>query len=162
MWRALSKRSFSFTYNLKQTAMKKLVFICLILSNYVHAQWSSMQRFEEFGIGNFYLFASREVDARRLIAETLNDNDMKGTIDFHKGANLFVNTAIQDAQNSEYVYVIHCIRGQKNGVPGYHIFCYYLENRYRYFYDITEPDGRISVIFDPTILSVSPNGSKKK
>lgn len=142
--------------------MKKLVFICLILSNYAHAQWSSMQRFEEFGIGNFYLFASREVDARRLIAETLNDNDMKGTIDFHKGANLLVNTAIQDAQNSEYVYVIHCIRGQKNGVPGYHIFCYYLENRYRYFYDITEPDGRISVIFDPTILSVSPNGSKKK
>ncbi len=158
----LSKRSFSFTHPFNTYAMKKLVFICLVLSNYVQAQWSSMQRFEEFGIGNFYLFASREVDARRLIAETFNDNDMKGMIDFHKGANLLLNVAVEDPQNSEFVYVVHCIRGQKNGVPGYHIFCYYLENRYRYFYDITEPDGRISVIFDPTILAVSPNGSKKK
>jgi hypothetical protein len=86
--------------------MKKLVFICLVLSNYVQAQWSSMQRFEEFGIGNFYLFASREVDARRLIAETFNDNDMKGTIDFHKGANLLLNVAVEDPQNSEFVYVV--------------------------------------------------------
>lgn len=141
--------------------MKKLVFICLVLSNYVQAQWSTMQRFEEFGIGNFYLFTQREVDARRLIAETLNDNDMKGSIDFHKGANLLLNLAVEDAQNSEYVYVVHCIRGNKNGVSGYHIFCYYLENRYRYFYDVSESEGRICVIFDPTILDVSPNGKKK-
>lgn len=141
--------------------MKKLLVICLVLTNYVQAQWSTMQRFEEFGIGNFYLFTQREVDARRLIAETLNDNDMKGSIDFHKGANLLLNLAVEDAQNSEYVYVVHCIRGNKNGVSGYHIFCYYLENRYRYFYDVSESEGRISVIFDPTILDVSPNGKKK-
>lgn len=141
--------------------MKKLLVICLVLTNYVQAQWSSMQRFEEFGIGNFYLFTQREVDARRLIAETLNDNYMKGSIDFHKGANLLLNLAVEDAQNSEYVYVVHCIRGNKNGVSGYHIFCYYLENRYRYFYDVSESDGRISVIFDPSILDVSPNGKKK-
>ena len=96
--------------------MKKLLVICLVLTNYVQAQWSSMQRFEEFGIGNFYLFTQREVDARRLIAETLNDNGMKGSIDFHKGANLLLNLAVEDAQNSEYVYVVHCIRGNKNGV----------------------------------------------
>lgn len=141
--------------------MKKLLVICLVLTNVVQAQWSTMQRFEELGIGNFYLFTQREVDARRLIAETLNDNDMKGSIDFHKGANLLLNLAVEDAQNSEYVYVVHCIRGNKNGVSGYHIFCYYLENRYRYFYDVSESEGRISVIFDPTILDVSPNGKKK-
>lgn len=140
--------------------MKKLLVICLVLTNYVQAQWSTMQRFEEFGIGNFYLFTQREVDARRLIAETLNDNDMKGSIDFHKGANLLLNLAVEDAQNSEYVYVVHCIRGNKNGVSGYHIFCYYMENRYRYFYDVSESEGRISVIFDPSILDVSPNGKK--
>lgn len=141
--------------------MKKLLVICLVLTNVVQAQWSTMQRFEEFGIGNFYLFTQREVDARRLIAETLNDNGMKGSIDFHKGANLLLNLAVEDAQNSEYAYVVHCIRGNKNGVTGYHIFCYYLENRYRYFYDVSESDGRICVIFDPTILDVSPNGKKK-
>ena len=141
--------------------MKKLLVICLVLTNYVQAQWSTMQRYEEFGIGNFYLFTQREVDARRLIAETLNDNGMKGSIDFHKGANLLLNLAVEDAQNSEYAYVVHCIRGNKNGVTGYHIFCYYLENRYRYFYDVSESDGRICVIFDPTILDVSPNGKKK-
>ena len=141
--------------------MKKLLVICLVLTNYVQAQWSTMQRFEEFGIGNFYLFTQREVDARRLISETLNDNGMKGSIDFHKGANLLLNLAVEDAQNSEYAYVVHCIRGNKNGVSGYHIFCYYLENRYRYFYDVSESDGRICVIFDPTILDVSPNGKKK-
>ena len=141
--------------------MKKLLVICLVLTNYVQAQWSTMQRYEEFGIGNFYLFTQREVDARRLIAETLNDNDMKGSIDFHKGANLLLNLAVEDVQNSEYVYVVHCIRGNKNGVSGYHIFCYYLENRYRYFYDVSESEGRICVIFDPTILDVSPNGKKK-
>lgn len=140
--------------------MKKLLVICLVLTNYVQAQWSTMQRFEEFGIGNFYLFTQREVDARRLIAETLNDNNMKGSIDFHKGANLLLNLAVEDAQNSEYVYVVHCIRGNKNGVSGYHIFCYYLENRYRYFYDVSESDGRISLIFDPSILDVSPNRKK--
>ena len=141
--------------------MKKLLVICVVLTNYVQAQWSTMQRYEEFGIGNFYLFTQREVDARRLIAETLNDNGMKGSIDFHKGANLLLNLAVEDAQNSEYAYVMHCIRGNKNGVSGYHIFCYYLENRYRYFYDVSESDGRICVIFDPTILDVSPNGKKK-
>ena len=141
--------------------MKKLLVICLVLTNYVQAQWSTMQRYEEFGIGNFYLFTQREVDARRLIAETLNDHGMTGSIDFHKGANLLLNLAVEDAQNSEYAYVMHCIRGNKNGVSGYHIFCYYLENRYRYFYDVSESDGRICVIFDPTILDVSPNGKKK-
>jgi hypothetical protein len=39
-----------------------------------------------------------------------------------------------------------------------------MENRYRYFYDITEDDGRISLIYDPGVIDVSPkkeNSSKK-
>ncbi|MFM6934472.1 MAG: hypothetical protein ACKOXP_03450 [Flavobacteriales bacterium] len=142
--------------------MKKILMSLLFMSHMAQAQWRSMQRFEEFGIGNFYLFTVREVDAKRLIAETLNDNDIKGSISFRKNSNLLFNFAIQDNQNSEYVYIIHCIRGVKNEVPGYHIFCYYMENRYRYFYDVSDPDGRISLIFDPSILNVSPNSKKNK
>lgn len=142
--------------------MKKILMSLLFMSHMAQAQWRSMQRFEEFGIGNFYLFTVREVDAKRLIAETLNDNDIKGSISFRKNSNLLFNFAIQDSQNSEYVYIIHCIRGVKNEVPGYHIFCYYMENRYRYFYDVSDPDGRISLIFDPSILNVSPNSKKNK
>jgi hypothetical protein len=142
--------------------MKKLLVICLVLSNWANAQWKSMQRFEEFGKGNFYLFTIREVDVKRHISEILNDNNLKGDVAFQKGANLFLNAAIQDPQNTEFVYIIHCISGSKNNIAGYHVFCYYMEKRYRYFYDITEPDARISVIYDPSIMDVSPNGSKKK
>jgi hypothetical protein len=142
--------------------MKKILVICLVLTNWAQAQWKTMQRFEEFGIGNFYLFTDREVDAKRLISETFNFNAMKLSLDFQKGANLLLNVAVVDPQNSEFVYVVHCIRGVRDEVPGYHIFCYYMENRYRYFYDVSESGGRLSVIYDPGILDVSPNGTKKK
>jgi hypothetical protein len=39
-----------------------------------------------------------------------------------------------------------------------------MENRYRYFYDVTEGEDRISLVYDPGILNVSPkkeNSSKK-
>lgn len=142
--------------------MKKLLVICLVLSNWANAQWKSMQRFEEFGKGNFYLFTIRDVDVKRHIAEILNDNNLKGDVAFQKGANLFLNVAIEDPQNSEFVYIIHCISGSKNNVSGYHVFCYYMENRYRYFYDVNEPDARISVLYDPSVMDVSPNRNKKK
>jgi hypothetical protein len=35
-----------------------------------------------------------------------------------------------------------------------------MENRYRYFYDITEGENRISLIYDPGVLDVSPNKDK--
>lgn len=142
--------------------MKKLLVICLVCSNWANAQLRTMQRFEEFGLGNFYLFANREADAKRILSETLNDNNFKGTFQFNKPDNLYFNYAIVDPNNHEFVYIIHGIRGNKNNVSGYHIFCYYMENRYRYFYDVAENEGRVSVIYDPSILDVSPNGSKKK
>jgi hypothetical protein len=35
-----------------------------------------------------------------------------------------------------------------------------MENRYRYFYDITENESRISLIYDPAITGLSPNQGK--
>jgi hypothetical protein len=140
--------------------MKKLLLIFLLASASAHAQWSVMQKYSEFGKGNYYLFASTEKDARRIILETLQDNQLSYDLVFKKGANLLLTTSIVDPLNSEYVYVIHSMRGQYYNKPGYHVFCYYMENRYRYFYDITEGENRISLIYDPGVLNVSHNKDK--
>ena len=79
--------------------MKKLLLIFLLASAGVHAQWSVMQKYSEFGKGNFYLFAATEKDARRIILETLQDNKLSYDIVFNKGANLFLSTAIVDPLN---------------------------------------------------------------
>jgi hypothetical protein len=136
--------------------MKIILIICLLSASIANAQWSVMQKYSEFGKGNFYLFADTEKDAKRIILETLNDNNFSYEVTFHKGSNLFFTAAILDPLNNEYVYVIHSIKGRYQGSTGYQILCYYMENRYRYFYDITEGDGRISLIYDPAILNVKP------
>jgi hypothetical protein len=140
--------------------MKKLLLIFLLASASANAQWSVMQKYSEFGKGNYYLFASTEKDARRIILETLQDNQLSYDLVFKKGANLLLTTAVVDPLNSEYVYVIHSMKGQYYNKIGYHVFCYYMENRYRYFYDITEGENRISLIYDPGVLNVSPNKDK--
>jgi hypothetical protein len=140
--------------------MKKLLLIILLASAGAHAQWSVMQKYSEFGKGNYYLFASTEKDARRIILETLQDNQLSYDLVFKKGANLLLTTAVVDPLNSEYVYVIHSMKGQYYNKIGYHVFCYYMENRYRYFYDITEGENRISLIYEPGVLDVSPNKDK--
>jgi hypothetical protein len=140
--------------------MKKLLLIFLLASASAHAQWSVMQKYSEFGKGNYYLFASTEKDARRIILETLQDNQLSYDLVFNKGANLLLTTAVVDPLNSEYVYVIHSMKGQYYNKSGYHVFCYYMENRYRYFYDITEGENRISLIYEPGVLDVSPNKDK--
>jgi hypothetical protein len=129
----------------------------LLAARSAHAQWSVMNKYAEFGIGNFYMFVPRETDAKRIIQETLQDNRLPYQVDFRKGKSLLFSTAFNDPLNNEYVYVVHSFKGRKNDVGGYHIFCYYMENRYRYFYDVEEIDGRISVIHDPAVLDVSPN-----
>jgi len=136
--------------------MKKILLILVLTASTAHAQWSVMQKYSEFGKGNFYLFADTEKDAKRIILETLNDNNFSYEVTFHKGSNLYFTAAILDPLNNEYVYVIHSIKGRYQGSTGYQILCYYMENRYRYFYDITEGDGRISLIYDPAILNVKP------
>ena len=73
--------------------MKKLLLIFLLASAGAHAQWSVMQKYSEFGKGNYYLFASTEKDARRIILETLQDNQLSYDLVFKKGANLLLTTA---------------------------------------------------------------------
>jgi hypothetical protein len=139
-----------------------LLFLAVVLlsAKTVNAQWSVMNKYTEFGIGNFYMFVQRETDAKRIIQETLQDNNLPYQVAFRKGKNLLLSNSFADPLNNEYVYVVHIMKGRKKDVTGYHIFCYYLENRYRYFYDVEEIDGRVSVIHDPAVLDVSPNQSR--
>ena len=66
-----------------------------------------MQKYEEFGKQTFYTFVPREVDAKRIILETLNDNQLSYDITFNKGSNLLNTISIVDPLNSEFVYIIH-------------------------------------------------------
>ena len=144
--------------------MKRYTIILALLLLYIptsQAQWLTMQKFEEFGKGNFYLFVKRESDAKRIILETLKDNNMDTDFSFGKGTNLILARSYIDPLNSEFVLVIHCVKSKQQNVMGYNIFCYYMENRYRYFYDITENESRISLIYDPAITGLWPNLGKK-
>ena len=144
--------------------MKRYTIILALLLLYIptsQAQWLTMQKFEEFGKGNFYLFVQRESDAKRIILETLKDNNMDTDFSFGKGTNLILARSYIDPLNSEFVLVIHCVKSKQQNVNGYNIFCYYMENRYRYFYDITENESRISLIYDPAVTGLSPNLGKK-
>ena len=143
--------------------MKRYTIILALLLLYIptsQAQWITMSRFEEFGKGNFFLFVQRESDAKRIILETLKDNNMDTDFNFGKGTNLILARSYIDPLNSEYVLVIHCVKAKHQEVFGYNIFCYYMENRYRYFYDITENESRISLIYDPAVTGLSPNQGK--
>ena len=144
--------------------MKRYTIILALLLLFIptsQAQWATMSKFEEFGKGNFFLFVQRESDAKRIILETLKDNNMDTDFSFGKGTNLMLARSYIDPLNSEFVLVIHCVKSKQQNVNGYNIFCYYMENRYRYFYDITENESRISLIYDPAITGLSPNLGKK-
>jgi hypothetical protein len=136
--------------------MKKLLLILVLSTSTAFAQWSVMQKYNEVGKGNYYLFAGSEKDAKRIILETLNDNQFGYDIVFNKGSNVLLTTSIVDPLNSEYVYIIHSIKGHYQDRGGYHILCYYMENRYRYFYDVTQGESRISLIYDPAVLNIKP------
>ena len=144
--------------------MKRYTIILALLLLFIptsQAQWATMSKFEEFGKGNFFLFVQRESDAKRIILETLKDNNMDTDFSFGKGTNLILARSYIDPLNSEFVLVIHCVKSKQQNVNGYNIFCYYMENRYRYFYDITENESRISLIYDPAVTGLSPNLGKK-
>ena len=144
--------------------MKRYTILLALLLLFIptsQAQWATMSKFEEFGKGNFFLFVQRESDAKRIILETLKDNNMDTDFSFGKGTNLILARSYIDPLNSEFVLVIHCVKSKQQNVNGYNIFCYYMENRYRYFYDITENESRISLIYDPAITGLSPNLGKK-
>ena len=144
--------------------MKRYTILFALLLLFIptsQAQWATMSKFEEFGKGNFFLFVQRESDAKRIILETLKDNNMDTDFSFGKGTNLMLARSYIDPLNSEFVLVIHCVKSKQQNVNGYNIFCYYMENRYRYFYDIKENESRISLIYDPAVTGLSPNLGKK-
>ena len=95
--------------------MKRNTLLIALLLLYIptsQAQWVTMQKFEEFGKGNYFLFVQRETDLKRIILETLKDNKMNTDFTFEKGSNLILSRAYLDPLNSEYVLVIHCVKAK--------------------------------------------------
>ena len=131
--------------------MRSLVFLFLIVSSYnLKAQFINMGGLNEFGAGNYFAHVKREVDAKRIITEKIKLNGISSKkLEFHSGRNLYFSSYMVNPLNTEFVYMINCIRTRK----GWDIWFYYIENRYRYFYDVTEVDGRFPVTYDPAILS---------
>lgn len=134
--------------------MKTTLSILLLFSQLAYGQWTVMQKYTEVGKGNFYLFARYEKDAKRIIQETLHDNHFKYNFDLYEIPGVLCAVSIIDPLNSEYVYIIHSFPGRQGDVPGFHILCYYMENRYRYFYDISNNEGRVSLLYDPGVVPV--------
>ncbi|MEN9421114.1 MAG: hypothetical protein RLZZ107_588, partial [Bacteroidota bacterium] len=48
----------------------KLLSLLILSSTIAKAQWTVMQKYSEYGKGNYYLFAATEKDAKRIILET--------------------------------------------------------------------------------------------
>ncbi len=131
--------------------MKTLIsFILLfIFSKNLSAQYVQMGNLNEFGKGNFYTHVKREVDAKRLIIEKIKLNGISPKkLEFYGGKSLYFASYYVNPLNTEFVYVINCLRTRN----GWDIWFYYIENRYRYFYDVTEFDGRYPVVYDPAVL----------
>jgi hypothetical protein len=121
----------------------------LFLSINLSAQYIQMGNLNEFGKGNYYVHVKREIDAKRLIIEKLKLNEISPKkLEFYGGKSLYFASYYVNPLNTEFVYVINCLRTRN----GWDIWFYYIENRYRYFYDITEFDGRYPVIYDPAVL----------
>jgi hypothetical protein len=108
-----------------------------------------MDNLNEYGKGNYFVHVSREVDAKRLIIEKIKLNGISPKkIEFYSGRSLYFASYYVNPLNTEFVYVINCLKTRN----GWDIWFYYFENRYRYFYDVTEFDGRYPVIYDPAVL----------
>lgn len=130
-----------------------LFLFFMSITSFMHAQWRRMSRFTEYGLVNYYMSVSNEKSAERVILETIADNglfDPKDII-FENGKNVFVNTALVDPLNSQWVYVIHAIKSFQDRKPVINLFFYYIENRLRYFYEIDQTNERVFLIYDPDI-----------
>jgi hypothetical protein len=121
----------------------------LFISKNLNAQYINMGNLKEYGKGNFYAHVNKEADAKRLIIEKIKLNGLSPRkLEFYGGKSLYFATYYVNPLNTEFVYIINCLRTRN----GWDVWFYYLENRYRYFYDVTETDGRYAVIYDPAIL----------
>ena len=88
------------------------------------------------------------------IGDTLFINDVivkdEKDLVFKKGANMPLYTYKVDPLNNEFVYVVMCLRDH----TGWNISFQYMENRYRYFFDIMEDNQRVHVIYDPALAEL--------
>ena len=116
-----------------------------------------MNRFNSYGVVNYHTQIRGEKNTKRIIMETVsaNSNFDANEITFNKDKNLFVNEYMVDPLNSNYVYVIHAIRGITGDFEVVNLFFYYIENRLRYFYEIDDKDKRVVLMWDPAFNNLN-------
>lgn len=137
-------------WQLKYIKRISIILFSVLFNLSANAQYINMSNLNEFGIGNYFAHVTREADAKRIITEKIKLNGFSTKkLEFNSGRNLFFSSYFVNPMNTEFVYVMNCIRVRE----GWDIWFYYIENRYRYFYDVTENNGRIAVIYDPAILA---------
>ena len=155
-WEYAHLGCFSFKKAMKANKPFIVIFFILIASPFSYSQFVKMDNLNEFGKGNYFAHVRFPEDAKRLITDKIRLNGMKATKDlFHENSNLFFLGYFVNPLNSEFVYVINCLKTRN----GYDIWFYYIENRYRFFYDVIDNGQRVSVVYDPAILEnqmVSP------
>lgn len=132
--------------------------LCILLSHFIsYGQWRNMNRFNSYGVVNYHTQIRGEKNTKRIIMETVsaNSNFDANEITFNKDKNLFVNEYMVDPLNSNYVYVIHAIRGITGDFEVVNLFFYYIENRLRYFYEIDDKDKRVVLMWDPAFNNLN-------
>ena len=129
-----------------RTALIALIFL---VSNSSFSKYLNMGSLNEFGGGNYYVHVNSESDAKRIITEKVKLNGIPSRhLQFHKGSSLYFCSYHVNPLNNEYVYFITCLPTRE----GWDVWFYYIENRYRYFYDVNSGGNRIPVVYDPAIL----------
>jgi hypothetical protein len=114
-----------------------------------------MSRFNQYGVVNYACQVgslNRLKDAQRIVLETIADNNIfdVNKIKFNKGKVLLLNEAVVDPLNSNFVYVIHAINSMQDNQLVINLFFYYIENRFRYFYQIED----VFVTYDPALKTI--------
>ena len=135
-----------------------ILHLCIFLSHFIsYGQWRNMNRFNSYGVVNYHTQIRGEKNTKRIIMETVsaNSNFDANEITFNKDKNLFVNEYMVDPLNSNYVYVIHAIRGITGDFEVVNLFFYYIENRLRYFYEIDDKDKRVVLMWDPAFNNLN-------
>ena len=142
----------------KRTYFSIILFaLCCFIQGLAFGQWRNMSRFTSYGVVNYHTQVRGEKNAKRIIMETVsaNSNFEPNEIAFNKDKNLFVNEYMVDPLNSNYVYVIHAIRGITGDFEVVNLFFYYIENRLRYFYEIDDKDKRVVLMWDPAFNNLN-------
>jgi hypothetical protein len=118
-----------------------------------------MSRFNQYGVVNYVCQVgglNRLKDAQRIVFETISRNSVfdANKMKFNKGGVLLLDKFQVDPLNSNFVYVIHAINSSQNNQPVVNLFFYYIENRFRFFYELNSDGVLIRVKYDPAIITI--------